>query len=429
MNIINGNSKNSGTLLGWIIWSVAALYVLYQFLLQASISVMIPHLMKAFNINVLDIGFLSSSFFYTYILLQIPAGLLIDRVGARGLLSFSIFLCAAATLLFSLSHNLQTAEISRLIMGASTAPAVVGALYLGSNWFPPKRFAMIAGLTEMLGMLGGAIGEEVLAYSVDRVDWRATLFICAAVGVVLAVMALLIIRDRPKKGLIITEIAPPKANIFSSLKKIARCPQAWLNGFYAGLMFSIIQAFASLWAVPFLAKLYHLNGEWAAGGSSMIFLGTALGAPAMGWLSDGIGRRKPLMLWGAIATLFFSVIIIYGNNIPLGDMFILLFLLGFFCGAYILPFAVMREITSPTVRGAGMGFINMMAIAIGAPLLAPLAGWLLRLSEPGNITSAKIQYTINDYHTALVILPIALILAIVAALFIRETYCEELVEQ
>lgn len=399
--------------MGWVIWGIAAAFVLFQFLLQASTSVMIPCLIKAFNINTEQVGFLSANFFYTYILLQIPSGLLVDKIGAKKLLLGGLLLCIIAAVIFGLSNNLPTAEFSRLLMGLAAAPSVVCAMYLASQWLPCEKFALAAGLTEMLGMLGGAIGEAFLAHCIDFVGWRETMFICASVGFILLLLTLLFIQDRPKNSVQTT--GKNSRNIKQDLIELARDPQIWLIGLFAGLIFAIIQAFSSLWAVPFLMQTYPINLDVAAAASAMMFLGTALFAPILGIISNAIGKRKPLMYIGAFISLLCISIIIYFPPVKLAWMFVILFMLGASCSSYVIPFAIAREITRPSVRATALGFINMMTIIIGAPLLQPLIGYML---------DSKTQYLyFNHYQIAFISLPLVLALGVIITFFIKETGC------
>jgi sugar phosphate permease len=146
-----------------LMWIIATLYVPYQFLLRGLPSVMIPELMNSLKISVVDVGVLCCCFFYSYLALQIPSGILIDRYGVRGLLTATILICAFACLLFAFAQQLFIAELSRFLMGIVASASVVSALYLASNWFSVQRFGLLAGFMEMLGMLGGAVGQASLA--------------------------------------------------------------------------------------------------------------------------------------------------------------------------------------------------------------------------------------------------------------------------
>jgi MFS family permease len=408
----------------WFIWGVAGLYVLYQFILQASTSVMIPSLKDSLNINITQVGILSYSFFYTYVALQIPAGIIVDRLGARRLLIISMGLCALASFSFGFAQHLYVAELSRLLMGMATAPAVVAALYLAANWLPSERFSLAAGLTEMLGMIGGAVGETFLAQFVTHLGWRGAMYSCSVIAIILMILTWCVVRDSPKPTPRHDLTATPESeeqhySIMAALIYILEQPQSWFNGIYAGLMFAIIQVFASLWAVPFFNSLYGYSLTWVAALSSMLFLGTAAGTPLVGWIAGYLRRRKLVMFWGAVGSLLTLMIIIYLPGVPFFLMFILLFLLGMFCAAYILPFSLMKEIMPLKVRGTALAYTNTM-IVLGAPLLNPLIGSLLAAMSDSKGQLHAHAYPIANYQWAFSILPIGLALALFMLIFIKE---------
>jgi sugar phosphate permease len=413
-----GRKSGRALLLPFLVWGVSSLFVSFQMLLQTSPSVMIADLQQAFSIDTLGVSLLSTSFFYTYVLLQIPAGMLIDRVHPRYCLAACFLGVSLMTIMFALSQSLDMARVSRILQGAFSAPSVTPALYLAAVWFPAKYFGMLAGLTEMIGMSGSAVGQLVLAPCSGAVGWRNTLLICSAIGLVMALCTLLIIRNKPNSNDKITPAnTPHETHIFRSLLIVISCPQAWINGLFAGLLFSISAAFGAFWCIPYLMKIYHFTLNSAAAASSMVLFGVALGAPVLGGISDRINLRKLPMIVSTAAVLVLMLIIMYVPDLNLSLLFALLFTLGFFSAVYALPFAVVREIMPNHVRGTAMGYTNMMCILIGAPILQPLIGWLLdrELLQTTDVALA--------YQHAMVALPISLAIGLVLAFCVRETHC------
>jgi len=409
-------------ILPWVVWGIASLFVLFQFMLQGSTSVMIPQLMRDFSIDVVSIGFLSASYMFTYIVLQIPSGLLVDRFGPRSLLTGGLVLCALACLAFAWAQDYSVAVMSRMLMGIVTAPAVVCALYIGSCWFRTSHFALIAGLTEMLGMFGGALGAEVLALSVEGTGWRFTMLVCALIAILLAFFTFILVRDRPRDSV---SIQKPDESLLLKLKIVLTIPQVWINGVFSGLTFVIISAFASLWCIPFTQKIYGINLIQAASVCSMLFIGAGIGSPFMGWLSDRLKVRKPVMIAGSVASLFLVLIILYLPGISLPVMFVLMLLTGFASSVYMIAFAVVREITPPSVRGTALGVVNTLTIIFGAPILQPFIGWLLRRVHEGSFMDSIDVFPLEDYKIALSVIPICYALGLILVFFIRETHCCE----
>lgn len=410
-------NKTLALLIPWMIWGVSSLFVTYQMLLQTAPSVMINDLQRAFSVNTFGVSLLSSSFFYTYLLLQIPSGMLVDRVHPRYCLTLCLIGIAIATTVFACAHSLPVARLSRIMQGVFSAPSVVPALFLAAIWFPARRFALLAGLTEMIGMLGAALGQAALAPSVSVHGWRATLLGCAMVGLMLAVLTFFVVREKEEDTPEEKQAHALRGHIFSDLLTVISYPQAWINGFFSGLLFAVAAAFGSLWCIPYLMQTYGISLEVSANASAMCLFGAACGAPVLGWFSDRLGLRRLPMILSTALVLALMLIVLYVPNINLPLMFILLFSLGFFSSAYALPFAVMRDIMPENVRGTAMGYTNMMCILIGAPMLQPIIGWLLNSELSSSATQAI------AYRHALIVLPISLAIGLVLAFLVRETNC------
>jgi len=404
----------------WIIWLVAGLFTLFQFMLQTSTSVMIPDFMRSFHIGAEQVGFLSSSFLYVYVLLQVPGGILIDRFGARLVLIISGVGAGFACLLFAASRDLHMAELARMLMGAFCAPAFAATMYLASNWFPMARFALLVGLTEMIAIVGGIAGEANLAIWVQYFGWRETMVGLGILAFILAILAFVIIRDRPRVGELLVQAEEPFASesVFGRLIAVIKIPQVWVNGLFAACLFAMVTAFAGLWTVPFFQVLFHTSLVNAALASSMIFVGVAVGSPIIGWLANKRARRRNIMFYSTLFSLLLLLIIIYTPWVPMWLMWVLLFAFGFTSCVYLIPFSIVRDITPATARGTAMGFTNFLCIILGAPILQPLIGYLLELNKSGRVTG--VLFSVSDYRMALSVLPITLIVALGIIPFVKK---------
>ena len=268
----------------WLVWFVAALLVPYQFLLQSSTSVMIPQLMSVFHINAEQVGLLTSSFFYSYLLLQIPAGILVDKFGAKILLIMGMILCSLATIFFSFTSSNTLAIISRIIMGVAAAPAVVAALCVASEWFDVKKFAILVGFTELMGMLGGAVGESSLAHWVKVDGWRMSLMVIGLIGLIIAIIMKLFIKSGSDVNPSQIQDTPTALSLSVVFNHIMKKSFMWWCGLFSGFSFAILPAFAGLWAIPFLQIIFHYSLQQAAFSSTLLFIGAACAAPLWGWL-------------------------------------------------------------------------------------------------------------------------------------------------
>ena len=141
--------------------------------------------MRDFGIGASQLGNFSAVYFYAYIAMQIPTGVLVDSWGARRLLIGGSLAAAAGTCLFGLTTSYALASVGRLIVGGATAVGWVVTLKLATHWFPRQRFAMLSGLGLMMGNIGALVAQVPLRLLVEQFGWRAVAL--GSAGVVLAV--------------------------------------------------------------------------------------------------------------------------------------------------------------------------------------------------------------------------------------------------
>ncbi|NIR29301.1 MAG: MFS transporter [Gammaproteobacteria bacterium] len=406
----------------WLVWALAALSFGYAFFQRVAPSVMVSDLMRAFDVGAAVLGNLSAVYLYAYAGLQVPVGLLLDRFGPRRMLTGAAGLGAAGSLLFASAQTLSVAYLGRLLVGIGAAVGFVGTLKLVAHWFPVNRYAFLAGMTMLVGMLGGVGGQAPLALSVEAVGWRETLLAAAVFAGGLATLTWLLVRDDPAGRAAASARQPaPGRSILLDIGHVLSRSQNWFIALYGGTMAGPMLAYAGLWGVPHLVQLHGLERAVAAGSASLMLIGWALGAPLGGWLSDRLGRRRIPMATAAGAALLGWLLLLY-VPVPLVLTWVLLFVVGAVSGAMVICMAVARELAPPAVSGATTGFVNTANVGAGA-VLQPIIGLVLDARWEGLIVEGARTYSLDAFGAALAILPACAALSLVSALLVRETYC------
>lgn len=414
--------KATSSFFPWLICGLAALFYCYEFFLRISPSVMTHELMQAYNLTAAALGNLSAFYLYAYTPMQLPVGVMMDRYGPRRLLTVATLLCAIGTYLFAMSNLFAYAAIGRFLVGFGSAFAFVGVLKLAVIWLPPERFAMISGLATALGAVGAIIGDNSLAALVQLQGWRSTVYMSATVGIVLAIVIFVVVRDHRQTA---DEVAIKQSGyraLFISLLELIRQPQIWLNGLVGFLMYLPTSAFADLWGVPYLEHSYHLSRIHASRAISMIYLGWAIGGPLAGLISDRMRRRCMPMVIGSMIAAILIAMVLYMPGIPEVGVYIILFIFGVFSSAQVIVFAIGRELSPAKLSGTAIALTNMI-VMMGGVIFQPMIGKLLDKHWSGELVNNVHVYSVNDYRYALMVLPIGLMLAAVITLFIRETHC------
>ena len=417
--------------LPYVIVGLAALFYVYEFFLRVVLSTISHELMFALNVDAAGLGVVSAGFYYAYTIMQIPAGLLCDRFGPKRLLTLAVGLCCLAAYLFSTTSSALVAFLSRFLIGFSSSFAFVGPLALAARWFDSKRFALIAGLIQLMGCLGAIVGETPVAILTARYGWRQVVVWSAFFGVILAVLFALILRNGPKRSVNSKPglDAPPSQNGLQAewrrLKTVCASPQTWWVACVAFACWGPIVVFAELWGVTFFMELQHINATQATSEILWIWLGIGLGSPLMGWWSNRIfSRRLPLLICYSLA-LFSTVWIVYLPVPSIWFMDGLMFFLGFSAAAQPVTFGLVGDNNPPEVVGTAVGF-NNMAVISGGVILQPLVGYVLRYFWDGTFVDNVPFYTVESFEYAFVMMPLCAVLGLVVTLFfIKETHCKE----
>jgi MFS family permease len=407
----------------WVIWGLSALFMFYKYALEVSPSVMTGTLMSSFQISGAQLGVLAATYFYAYLLLQIPAGFLIDRFGPRKMTTLAIAICAAGSFVFSNANTLFVAEIGRFFIGAGGAFAAVNCLKLTANWFPFRQFAFMAGFMMTIAMLGAVGGQAPLANFIEVAQWRPAMRYIAFAGFILALLFWIIVRDKAPDHKQEKMLSSERISLMIGLKQILASSQSWWLSIYSGFAFAPVMVFGGLWGVAFLREAYHLSETIAAQQVSLIFIGFAVGAPLFGYLSDRVGRRKGVMFWGTLGSLFTLSAVIYMPGWSVVLISTLLFLFGFCISSFLLCFTMIREVSAPILAATAIGFMNAFDALFGA-ISDPLTGKILDAQWAGQTIDGARIFSVEAYKSAFITLPIFLIIAIVSLWKIKETYCK-----
>lgn len=411
-----------GVKFGWFLFSLTALFYCYEYLLRIAPSVMSQELMQYYSLTATGFGTFFAVYYYIYTPMQIPVGLLFDRYGARLLLTLACFVCALGAFIFAFSHFLWIAQVGRLLIGFGSAFAFVGVLKVASEWLPPERFGMIAGLTTSLGMVGAMFGNNVMALLVKEAGWQWTMYLSAIFGFLLTGVIWAYIRDvRPghiEEAYSAADLSFKTLliNICALLKK----PQMWIIAFIGGILYSSLSVFAELWGIPYFQQAKGFSHQAAAGLTSMVFVGWAIGGPIIGFISDYLNNRRLPLIIGSFLGAATIVAIIYVDGIPLAIVGVLLILFGVFSSAENIVFVIAKESTAPLLAGSAIAVTNMFVMLAGA-ILQPLVGYILDLTWDGTIIQGVHHYSNQSFQQALLILPVTFILSGLLSLLLKKS--------
>jgi MFS family permease len=415
--------------LAWTIWGLGAALYFIAFYQRVAPAVLTHELTAEFNLTAASLGNLSAFYFYSYVALQIPIGLLADRWGPRRLLTAGCIVAALGSLVFALAPSLWWANAGRLLIGGAVGVAFVCMLKLASHWMPPRQFALTSGIALTVGVVGGVVAGAPLRLLVDAFGWREVMQVSAAITLVLAVAIWWAVRDDPVERGFASHFAGhhddgPAQSLWSSLREVLTYRNVVLLFFVPGACSGIVLSFAGLWGVPFLVTHYGLANTRAAGLCSAMLIAWAVGSMIYGPLSEHLGTRKPLYIGGLVATMALWAMVVFVPNLPYLILAALLIALGLIGGVFILVFAFGKESVPPRLGGAAAGIVNM-GVMIGGMVMQPLIGWMLDRQWKGEITAGVRIYDLAAYQTAFSLIFAWGLLSVALLFFTRETHCRQ----
>ena len=387
--------------MGWFIWAIAALFYAYEFTQRVAPGVMIPEIMASLQLDASAMGSFSAYYFYAYGLLQIPAGMLIDRFGPRLWLSVAALLISVCSFSLAYADTLWFAKLIRFGIGAGSAFAFLGCIKIARSWLLDEQLPLVVGLTNFSGVMGALVGGLPLAICTLSMGWKNTFILLSVVGFFIS-MALMFFVRLPQQD---AHASEKHRTPWYILKKILLHQRTWLVALYGGLLVAPIAGFVELWSIPFLMKAHEISRYEAASLNSLVFIGIAVGGPVFGFLYYRFKNLMWIARTGTLMALFLLSMILYWPDIPLCVLGPILCLYGFFTSNMLLCFALVGRYHSKKSNATAIGFTNMIIMSGGA-IFQPIIGWLLDKGK-----NADGIFSINDYHLAFSVLPFCLLLA------------------
>jgi MFS family permease len=349
--------------------------------------VIAPNLIKDLGLNAEMLGTLGGAFFYSFALLQIPMGPMLDRVGARKIMILFACVGAVGAFLFALGETFAMTLAGRILIGAGMACALMGPLKVFTLRFSPDRFATVVGLFMSVGTIGSVCAASPLAYGASTIGWRMTFIAAGAMTLVFGFFAFWALGGEERPDETFTSSADPVDTIglLRSVRLILGSLGFWQIAAVTFFRYGTFMALQGLWLGPYLV---HAKGfSPLEAGHLLVFLalGTILGSPFAGRLSDRVYHaRKPVALSG-LALYGVSLVPLTGIlEIPNAFCFsCLFFLMGFFNGFGVIVYSHTREMFPLSVSATAMAWVNFFTMAGGAVFMTGLGKVIERFPRAG----------------------------------------------
>lgn len=418
--------------LRWTAFLIVVLAYVLSFFHRYAPATIASDLQQAFHASSAELGGLAATYFYVYMVMQIPTGILADTLGAQKVVAWGGVIAGLGSILFGSAESLAVASTGRVLVGLGVSVTFISLLKLNAVWFHDRHFGTMTGASIFIGNMGALLATAPLAWVLGYISWRTVFITIGAVSLLLALLAWWWVHDHPgKAGYPSMRELDGKAahlphqghwydGLLSVLRNRATWPGLWVNIGLSGSLF----AFGGLWAVPFLRDGYGMDRVMATGHTSLLLAGFAIGALLIGLISDRLGRRKPVMF---VAALFYTLCwlpMVAGMQMNSLTSHLLFFVMGVFAPSFTLSWACAKEVNLPALSGMATSVVNIGAF-LGTAILQPLVGWAVDRMHAGS----AMPLSLADYRIGMFILFAFSVMGLVSIFFIRETHCRYLLPE
>ncbi|MEI7841394.1 MAG: MFS transporter [Gallionellaceae bacterium] len=425
--MLNAEQKKQLVKLRWTAFIVVGLAYVLSFFHRFAPAAISGDLQQAFNASGSALGGLAATYFYVYMLMQIPTGILVDTLGPKRIVTIGGIIGGFGAIIFGMADSLIVASVGRLLVGLGVSVTFIAMLKLNAAWFHDRHFATVTGATILLGNAGSLLAASPLAWSLNFVSWRTVFEIVGLISIVLAALAWSLVSDNPSQANLpsLRELDGKEAHpqhdahwydgLLVVLKNKDTWPGLWVNLGLAGSLF----AFAGLWAVPYLRDVYGMSRAIATEHTTLLLAGFALGAFFIGTLSDKIGRRKPIMIAGAMIYSATWLPMLLNWQLDSFATHTLFLVMGLSAPSFTLSWSCAKEVNPHALSGMATSVVNIGGF-LGTAIMQPLVGWSI---DRQHVMTAGTKLSASDYQAGIFIMLGFSLVGLVATFFIRETYC------
>lgn len=363
-----------------VVATLGTLYVVSQFL-RNSVGVIAPNLTTEMGLAPIELGLLSSIYFFAFASIQIPLGVALDRFGPKlcmlACVGFTVLGCA----LFAVAQSSGSLTIARTLQGFGTASFLMAPCALYARWFPPERFSTFTGIQLGLGTIGALLATAPLAFATATIGWRMTFLVIGLSAAVVGVAIWLLVTDDPPGQRTEPRHETLKESI-AGVWHVIRAPSVGRVFLIQVVLYPSYLLVAGLWGGPYLTHVYGFGLAERGNILLLAALAQVLGSFVWGasdrWFKS---YKKPVLI--SVALLLVSLVTFAGfGALPVPILLANFVLIGFSTGPLALVLAHGRSLVPQHLLGRAITLLNMGAMG-GGFLVQFLSGAIIEMFASG----------------------------------------------
>jgi MFS family permease len=409
------NHQNSKSIRPVLIFLTLSALLTLSLFYRVSNAVIAPNLIRDLGLNAETLGILGGAFFYSFALFQIPMGPMLDRIGPRIIISSFSLIGALGAFLFALGSSFTAAVLGRILIGVGMSSVLMGSFKVFVLRFSSGRFATLSGFLVSIGTLGNILAASPLAYLTSTIGWRMTFILAGGITALLAFLIFWVLKGEEGAE---DHRSPsnPEIGILPSMRLILGSLVFWQTGVVAFFRYGTFVTLQGLWLGPYLIDTQGYSPVQT--GNLLIFLaiGTIVGGPIAGRLSDRIRRSRKAVAVAGLALYALSLFPLLGF-LPIESHYLygfVFFLMGLFSGFGIILYSHAKELFPISISATIMTSVNFFTMAGGA-IFMPLIGKVVE-----SFPKTNHAYPAEAYHLAFLICFLGMAASVIFYAFSRK---------
>lgn len=396
-------------------WFLLSIFFAYQYLLRVYPSTFTNDIRHTFGFSAKDFATLSTYCVFVYSCLQIPFGILLDRINVRWLILFAFGMCLGGQYLFTHTTSPEGAQWGRILIGIGAAPAFMGAVKIASDSFSDKLCGIFIGTTCAIGTIFVILGNSFLKYlSMACGNWQEAAGYLNVFGIILFLLCLWTLSVPNKE-----ESTTADNDFWKTFLSVVTNYRIFIYALLTIGICATVTTLSDLWGNAFLITKYQLSDMQAVFYNQFMFAGSLLGSFLVPLIFSGRRILLGVRVCCCVVATLFAVLIYVPNHMPAFALQTVLFFLGFFGYGDVLCFALAAQLSTTKTSGLIVGWVNTINM-VGLTLLQMLVGHSLDEYWNGAVNAQGLRiYQASDYELALcVLLNVALVCGFIS-FFIR----------
>lgn len=371
-----------------------------------------PYLSTQFHFSAYEIGVLFACYYYANFLFVFWAGIILDRFSPKKVLLISYLIANCSILAFAFTDSMIIMALSRLALGIVGSFSMLNCFQIIKRCFPPQKITLITGIVTTYASLGGLFAQTPLIIAIEKLGFCHGLLLNFWLGLFFCGFALIFAQDLPPN---IQQSHGNSnnsniINIWGSIKITIVNFQNWLIGIYASLATLPSIFFGASWGLLYLQQTQNFSQATSSYILSTGTIGGIIGASLIGWLSDNLQIRKPILIISNILFTTILLVIVYYPQLSLLMYITTFFFLGFISSAQVVIYPLIAANNPSYLVSTATGFVAALTTLNG--IYMPALGWL--------IDSTKRGETAYNFYPLMLTLIAILIISALLSFFIKE---------